>query len=179
MENSGLINMLRHEKLEDLAFMYQMFSRIQESFTLFRKNLQTFIETDGLKLVKDEKLKNEVLVAQLIEMWDKMHTIWIKSMNKDVNVDLTYKHAFKKIVNENNRVAKALVQYIDEMFKKDFKTISEADLNDRIDKVISIFRFLEEKDVFEGFYKNSFAKRLLDQRHISEAIERIIVLKLK
>jgi len=65
------------------------------------------------------------------------------------------------------------------MFKKDFKTISEADLNDRIDKVIQIFRYLNEKDVFEGFYKNSFAKRLLDQRHINDDVERTIVLKLK
>ena len=149
-----------------------MFSRVPESFALFRKHLQAFIETDGLKLVKDEKTKNEILVAQLIEMRDKMQTIWIKAMNKDINVDLTFKHAFKKIVNVDNRVAKALVQYIDEMFKKDFKIISETDLGERIDKVISIFRFLEEKDVFEGFYKNSFAKRLLDQRHINEDIER-------
>ena len=156
-----------------------MFSRVPESFALFRKHLQAFIETDGLKLVNDEKTKNEILVAQLIEMRDKMQTIWIKAMNKDINVDLTFKHAFKKIVNVDNRVAKALVQYIDEMFKKDFKIISETDLGERIDKVISIFRFLEEKDVFEGFYKNSFAKRLLDQRHINEDIERTIVLKLK
>jgi len=76
-------------------------------------------------------------------------------------------------------VSKALVLYIDEMFKKDFKTISEGDLSDRIDKVIQIFRFIDEKDVFEGFYKNSFAKRLLDTRHINEDIERTIVLKLK
>jgi hypothetical protein len=60
-------------------------------------------------LVKDEKTKNEILVAQLIEMRDKMQNIWIKSMNKDINVDLTFKHAFKKIVNEDSRVAKALV----------------------------------------------------------------------
>jgi len=86
-----------------------MFSRIPESFALFRKHLQTFIETDGLKLVKDEKIKNEVLVAQLIEMRDKMNNIWVKSMNKDVNVDLTLKYGFKKIVNVDNRVAKALV----------------------------------------------------------------------
>jgi len=156
-----------------------MFSRIPESFALFRKHLQNFIEADGLKLVKDDKMKNEVLIAQLIEMRERVVNMWTKSMNKDPNIDITLKFGFEKIVNIDNRVAKALVQYIDEMFKKDFKTISEADLNDRIDKVIQIFRYLNEKDVFEGFYKNSFAKRLLDQRHINDDIERTIVLKLK
>ena len=42
-----------------------------------------------------------------------------------------------------------------------------------------IFRYLLDKDVFEGFYVNSFAKRLLEQRHICEDAERALVLKLK
>ena len=41
-------------------------------------------------------------------------------MNKDPNIDLTIKFAFEKIVNVDSRVAKALVVYLDEMFKKDF-----------------------------------------------------------
>jgi hypothetical protein len=57
-------------------------------------------------------------------------------MNKDPNIDLTIKFAFEKIVNVDGRVAKALVVYLDEMFKKDFKTINESDLNDRIDEII-------------------------------------------
>lgn len=57
-------------------------------------------------------------------------------MNKDPNIDLTIKFAFEKIVNIDQRVAKALVVYLDEMFKKDFKTINESDLNDRIDEVV-------------------------------------------
>ena len=48
------------------------------------------------------------------------------------------------------------------MFKKEFKTIAEDELIDRLDKVIQIFRYLLDKDVFEGFYVNSFARRLLD-----------------
>ena len=83
-------------------------------------------------------------------------------MNKDPNIDLSIKFAFEKIVNTDTRVAKALVVYLDEMFKKDFKTINESDLNDRVDEVVQLFRYINEKDVFEGFYKNSFAKRLLE-----------------
>lgn len=69
--------------------------------------------------------------------------------------------------------------YLDEMFNKDFKTIQELELNDLLDKIIHIFRYLLDKDVFEGFYKNSFAKRLLENRHNNEDAERALVLKLK
>ena len=89
-----------------------------------------------MKLVQDEKLKMDVLVVQLIELRKQLIDIWSKSMNKDPNIDLTIKFAFEKIVNIDSRVAKSLVVYLDEMFKKDFKTINEADLNDRIDEVV-------------------------------------------
>ena len=69
--------------------------------------------------------------------------------------------------------------YLDEMFKKDFKTIQDVELNEILDKIIHIFRYLLDKDVFEGFYKNSFAKRLLENRHTNEDAERGLVMKLK
>lgn len=36
-----------------------------------------------------------------------------------------------------------------------------------------------DKDVFEGYYKNSFAKRLLDSRNLNEDAEKVLLLKLK
>ena len=50
---------------------------------------------------------------------------------------------------------------------------------ERLDKVIHIFRYLLDKDVFEGFYVSSFAKRLLEARQICEDAETALVLKLK
>jgi hypothetical protein len=44
-------------------------------------------------------------------------------MEKDTQIDMTIKMAFEKVVNVNNRTAKALVFYLDEMLKKDFKNI--------------------------------------------------------
>ena len=75
---------------------------------------------------------------------------------------MTIKMAFEKVVNVNNRTAKALVFYLDEMLKKDFKNLQETELVERLDKVINIFRHLLDKDVFEGFYVSSFSKRLLE-----------------
>ena len=72
-----------------------------------------------------------------------------------------------------------LVYYLDDKFKKDFKGMSEGEINEILDKVIQIFRFLQDKDIFEGFYKNSLAKRLLDQRSANEESEKMLIMKLK
>lgn len=88
--------------------------------------------------------------------------IYIKSFNKDNNVDLTIKTAFETFINQNDKTAMSLVYFLDDQFKKDFKGMTEGEINDKLDKVIQIFRYLQDKDIFEGFYKNSLAKRLLD-----------------
>ena len=114
-----------------------------------------------------------------------MFNIHIKSFNKDNSIDLTIKSAFENFLNlESEKTAMSLVYYLDDQFKKDFKNLSEAEVNDRLERVIKIFRYLQDKDVFEGFYKNSLSKRLLDARSqggtiMLEEAEKLLVLKLK
>ena len=69
--------------------------------------------------------------------------------------------------------------YLDEKFKKDFKNNTEVEIAEKIEKIIQIFRFLKNKDMFESFYKNSLAKRLLDSRRIIEDAEHEVIKKLK
>lgn len=105
--------------------------------------------------------------------------IFTKSFNKDPNIDIQIKTAFENFINQNDKTAMSLVYYLDEMFKKDFKGMNETEVNERLDKVIQIFRYLQDKDIFEGFYKTSLSKRLLDQRSVTEDAEKQLVLKLK
>jgi cullin 3 len=48
-----------------------------------------------------------------------------------------------------------------------------------LDRVIAIFRYLADKDVFEAYYKNHLAKRLLGNKSGSEEAERAMVSLLK
>ena len=163
MESSGLVHMIRNNNIDELGLVYNMFQRRPASFELLRKHLAEFIIREGNKLVSEE-VKNDDLVIKMIDLRERVCGIQSRAMEKDTQIDMTIKMAFEKVVNVNNRTAKALVFYLDEMLKKDFKNIQEAELTERLDKVIHIFRFLLDKDVFEGFYVSSFAKRLLEQR---------------
>lgn len=48
-----------------------------------------------------------------------------------------------------------------------------------LDKTITIFRFITEKDVFERYYKSHLAKRLLQGRSVSDDAEKGMLAKLK
>ena len=124
--------------------------------------LKGYIVEEGRKLIRAENIKDEELVRNIIEFRQKMVNLLHKSLDRDSNVDLTIKTSFENFINENEKTAKCLVSYLDEQFKKDFKNNTEVEIAEKIDRIIQIFRYLQDKDIFEGFYKNSFAKRLLD-----------------
>lgn len=48
-----------------------------------------------------------------------------------------------------------------------------------MDKIITVFRYITEKDAFERYYKNHLAKRLLLGRSVSDDAERGMLAKLK
>ena len=57
--------------------------------------------------------------------------------------------------------------------------MSEDDVESVLDKVMMLFRYLQEKDVFEKYYKQHLAKRLLSGRTVSDDAERSLLVKLK
>ena len=57
--------------------------------------------------------------------------------------------------------------------------MSEAEVEVILDKTMVLFRFLQEKDVFERYYKQHLAKRLLLQKSASEDSEKTMISKLK
>jgi hypothetical protein len=119
------------------------------------------------------------LVKRIIEFRERMVELLNKSLEKDSTVELTIKNSFESFINENEKTAKSLVMYLDDQFKKDFKNNTEVEISEKVDKIIQIFRYLQDKDIFESFYKNYFAKRLLDSRRVLEDAEKEVIKKLK
>lgn len=57
--------------------------------------------------------------------------------------------------------------------------LTENDVELVLDKAMVIFRFLQEKDVFERYYKQHLAKRLLLNKSVSNDNEKNMISKLK
>lgn len=57
--------------------------------------------------------------------------------------------------------AESLAAYCHLLFKKSNKNMEEAEVESTLDQIMVVFRFIEDKDVFEGFYKRRLADRLV------------------
>ena len=164
MENSGLVAMIKNDRYDEIALMHELFAKVPNAFAMLKNQLSQFVVNEGNVLVNDDKLKSDEFVSRVISLRDKMMIIYQRSFNRDPNIDITIKNAFETFVNQNDKTAMSLVYYLDEKFKKEFKEVNESLINEHLDKVIQVFRYLQDKDIFEGFYKTSLAKRLLDMR---------------
>ena len=60
-----------------------------------------------------------------------------------------------------------------------FLQMSEQEIENVLDKSMVLFRFLQEKDVFERYYKQHLAKRLLLNKSVSDDSEKNMISKLK
>jgi cullin 3 len=59
MESSGLVHMIRNNRIPDLTLLFTLFQRRQKSFDLLKRCFSDFIVTEGSKLVSDTNLKTE------------------------------------------------------------------------------------------------------------------------
>ncbi len=69
--------------------------------------------------------------------------------------------------------------FIDDKLKKGVKGLSDAEVEQVLDKAMILFRFLQEKDAFEEYYKRHLARRLLNQKSASDDSEKMMISKLK
>lgn len=70
-------------------------------------------------------------------------------------------------------------KYVDLKLRSGNKEATEEELEQILDKIMVLFRFIHGKDVFEAFYKKDLAKRLLVGKSASVDAEKSMLSKLK
>ncbi|WOK93273.1 cullin-3A-like [Canna indica] len=181
MENSGLVNMLLDDKYGDLSRMYNLFRRVAEGLSTIRDLMTLHLRENGKQLVTDpERLKDPVdFVQQLLNEKDKYDKIITAAFNSDKTFQNALNSSFEYFINLNNRSPEFISLYVDDKLRKGLKGVSEEDVEIVLDKVMMLFRYLQEKDVFEKYYKQHLAKRLLSGKTVSDDAERSLLIKLK
>lgn len=181
MENSGLVKMLLDDKYEDLGRMYNLFRRVDNGLSTLKEVMTSHLRGTGKQLVTDpERLKDPVeFVQRLLDEKDKYDKIIHLAFNNDKSFQNALNSSFEYFMNLNVRSPEFISLFVDDKLRKGLKGVSEEDVEIVLDKVMMLFRYLQEKDVFEKYYKQHLAKRLLSGKTVSDDAERSLVVKLK
>uniref|UniRef100_A0A8C6TZS2 Cullin 3 n=1 Tax=Neogobius melanostomus TaxID=47308 RepID=A0A8C6TZS2_9GOBI len=181
MENSGLVHMLKNGKTEDLACMYKLFSRVPNGLKTMCECMSAYLREQGKALVSEEgEGKNPVDYIQgLLDLKTRFDRFLLESFNNDRLFKQTIAGDFEYFLNLNSRSPEYLSLFIDDKLKKGVKGLTEQEVESILDKAMVLFRFMQEKDVFERYYKQHLGRRLLSNKSVSDDSEKNMISKLK
>lgn len=181
MENSGVVHMLKNQKTEDLACMYKLFSRVADGLKTMADCVSQYLREQGKALVQEEEGGTNAInfVQNLLDLKDRFDHFLHNSFNNDKIFKQMIASDFEHFLNLNPKSPEYLSLFIDDKLKKGVKGMTEQEIEMVLDKTMVLFRFLQEKDVFERYYKQHLAKRLLLNKSVSDDSEKNMISKLK
>nr|XP_042126374.1 LOW QUALITY PROTEIN: cullin-1-like [Peromyscus maniculatus bairdii] len=185
-------NLLDADKNEDLGCMYNLVSRIQDGLGKLKKLLETHIHNQGLAAIEKcgEAALNDpkMYVQTVLDVHKKYNALVMSAFKNDAGFVAALDKACSRFINNNavtkmaqssSKSSELLTRYCDSLLKKSSKNPEEVELEDTLNQVMVVFKYIEDKDVFQKFYAKMLAKRLVHQNSASDDTEASMISKLK
>ncbi len=183
--------LLDSDREEDMARMYSLLSRIPEGLDPLRMRFETHVRNAGLSAVSKvaadaEKLDPKVYVDALLETHTQYWALVKRAFNDEPEFTRSLDNACREFVNRNevckagsNKSPELLAKYADFLLKKSGAGVEEAELETRLVQIMTVFKYIEDKDVFQKFYSRMLARRLVHTSTSSDDAENSMIGKLK
>ncbi|KAG9048975.1 hypothetical protein FS837_011526 [Tulasnella sp. UAMH 9824] len=192
-------DLLDSENYEDLRWMYALLARIHEDLEPLRKKFEEHVKKAGLAAVArltqgDEEdscpthseMEPKAYVDALLEVHAKSQEIVNRSFKGEAGFAASLDRACKDFVNKNTATGTSstkspelLAKHTDALLRKNNKVGDDKDLEDALNKVMTLFKYIEDKDVFQTFYTIRLSKRLIHGVSASDEAEASMIAKLK
>merc|ERR1719357_1977938 len=171
--------------MDDLACMYKLFGRVSDGHKTVGDCVSRYLREEGKALVtqatdeQSQQTNAVTYIQNLLELKDRFDSFLNNSFSNDRFFKQTISGDFEHFLNLNQRSPEYLSLFIDDKLKKGVRGLSDVEVEQVLDKSMILFRFLQEKDAFEEYYKRHLARRLLNQKSASDDSEKMMISKLK
>lgn len=182
--------LLDQDRIDDLARMYKLLARIPQGLDPLRTRFENHVRKAGLSAVEKvatDELEPKVYVEALLEVHTQYQDLVNKAFAGESEFVRSLDNACREFVNRN-KVCKSgstkspelLAKYTDQLLKKSGAKMSEEDdMEKQLTQIMTIFKYIEDKDVFQKFYSRMLAKRLVNTNSASDDAETSMIAKLK
>lgn len=183
--------LLDNDREEDMARMYSLLSRIPDGLDPLRSKFEAHVRKAGLAAVAKvsadaEKLEPKVYVDALLEIHTQYQGLVKRAFNDEPEFTRSLDNACREFVNRNdvcksgsNKSPELLAKYTDILLRKSGTGIEEAELENTLSQIMTVFKYIEDKDVFQKFYSRMLARRLVHSNSSSDDAETSMISKLK
>uniref|UniRef100_A0A8D3DEK4 Cullin 2 n=1 Tax=Scophthalmus maximus TaxID=52904 RepID=A0A8D3DEK4_SCOMX len=159
-------SIIRQEKREDMANMYTLLRAVSSGLPHMIQELQVHIHNEGIRGTSN--LSQENMPTLFVESVLEVHSKFVQLINTVLNGDQHFMSALDK-----------LAKYCDNLLKKSAKGMTENEVEDKLTSFITVFKYIDDKDIFQKFYARMLAKRLIHGLSLSMDSEEAMINKLK
>jgi cullin-4 len=177
--SKGLDELLDHDKHADLQRVFRIVSLVDSQKPL-RLAWNQYIKRRGSELVNDRS-KDKTMIEELLAFRARLDSILTGCFGHNPDFLYSLKEGFEGAVNSRmNTPSEMLAKFVDRHLQAGNRAAtSDVEFEALFEKVMSIFRSLNSKDVFEAFYRKDLAKRLLLNKSASIDLEKVVLGHLK
>lgn len=118
-------------------------------------------------------------VDDVLQLKDKYDNVLATAFQSDQGLQTAFSRSFTDFINVFERSSEYLSLFFDENMKKGIKGKTENEVDALLDKGITLLRYVQDKDMFERYYKKHLSRRLLMKRSVSMDAERQMISKMK
>lgn len=118
-------------------------------------------------------------VDDVIQLKGKYDQILNIAFQADQGLQSAFSRSFTDFINAFPRCSEYLSLFFDENMKKGIKGKTENEVDLLLDRGITLLRYIQDKDMFEHYYKKHLSRRLLMKRSVSMDAERQMISKMK
>ena len=178
MLEKGVDMLLEQDRRSDLSRMYHLLARV-DGLKQLKVAVSMYIRKKVADIVGDLQQENR-MVERLLHFKETVDHFMKESFHSDPAYVNMLKESKEQAINtRESRPAELVAKYIDSKLRTGNKVGSDVEVDQLLDRIMVIFRYIEGKDTFEAFYKKALAKRLLLGKSASYDLERSMISKLK
>uniref|UniRef100_A0A182J4T9 Cullin-2 n=1 Tax=Anopheles atroparvus TaxID=41427 RepID=A0A182J4T9_ANOAO len=177
--------MVADERSTDLRNLYILLKPVTDGLKRLIEVFLEHIKEQGKKTIAC--MKGDSVHIQFVENMLDVHRKYEELIHGTFKSDPLFLGALDKacarIINEkhsNNQVSRSaelVAKYCDSLLKKSKTT--EGEIDQKLTRSIIIFKYIEDKDVYQKFYSRMLAKRLIHEQSQSMDAEELMINKLK
>lgn len=197
-EGSGFGALLRDLRLDHIKRFFELSCRLPHGLEPMAQILRDHCHGEGMVLLERYAVDNGAeidfkgYVTDLIALQDKYSRILFEQLADNAVFQKSIRDAFETVINQGVKYSEGsaqtatrvsscelLANYCDTLVKNscaDKKTESEMEV--MFDKVVAIFAYISDKDVFQEHAKKHLSRRLLSSASTDE-VEKMFISKLK
>lgn len=179
------------DRQDDIARMYRLLHRVKDGLDPLRTKFEDHVRNSGEAAVEKiategETVEPKIYIDALLGVHTQFAQLVSFAFGGDADFVRALDNACKDFVNTNkvckegsSKSPELLAKYADNLLKNGPKAVEENELEALLTKLMTVFKFLSDKDVFQKFYTRMLAKRLVHANSNSDEAEISMIAKLK